>query len=103
MLENKSVSPSLFFQGEQQAQINRSLDIKACMSRTMRTFAEWLRVLASRSIVLVRDLAARRVVSRAIRELHQLDDRTLADIGVTRGEIESAVARRTSLLSTGIH
>jgi hypothetical protein len=26
-----------------------------------------------------------------MRELHRLDDRTLADIGVTRGEIESAV------------
>jgi hypothetical protein len=26
-----------------------------------------------------------------MRELHRLDDRTLADIGLTRGEIESAV------------
>jgi uncharacterized protein YjiS (DUF1127 family) len=40
---------------------------------------------------VLHDLAARRCLRRAIRELHQLDDRTLADIGVTRGEIVSAV------------
>jgi len=41
---------------------------------------------------LAGDLAAERLLRSAIRELHQLDDRTLADIGITRCEIEYAVA-----------
>jgi uncharacterized protein YjiS (DUF1127 family) len=96
-----SVPLSSFFQGEQQTQTKRSLVIKASMSGTMRTFAEWLRVLALRSIGLVRDLAAKRILRRAIREPHQLDDRTLADLGVTRGKIESAV--RNGLLTRVTH
>jgi uncharacterized protein YjiS (DUF1127 family) len=100
---NNSVPLSSFFQAERQARIERRLLIKASMRDTMHRFAEWLRVLCVLSIRLARDLAAKRVLRSAIRELHQLDDRMLADIGITRGEIESAVRNGlpTRLTHTG--
>jgi uncharacterized protein YjiS (DUF1127 family) len=88
---NNSVPLSSFVQAERLARVERDLVIKACMRGTMRRFAEWLRVLGVLSIRLARDLAAKRVLRSAIRELHQLDDRMLAHIGITRGEIESVV------------
>jgi uncharacterized protein YjiS (DUF1127 family) len=88
---NNSVPLSSFVQAERLARVERDLVIKACMRGTMRRFAEWLRVLGVLSIRLARDLAAKRLLRSAIRELHQLDDRMLADIGITRGEIESVV------------
>jgi uncharacterized protein YjiS (DUF1127 family) len=92
MLErNHSVPLSSFVQAERLARVERGSVIKACVRGTMRRFAEWLRVLGVLSIRLARDLAAKRVLRRAIRELHQLDDRMLADIGISRGEIEPAV------------
>ena len=92
MLErNNSVPLSSFVQAERLARVERGFVIKACVRGTMRRFAEWLRVLGVFSIRLARDLAAKRVLRSAIRELHQLDDRMLADIGISRGEIESAV------------
>jgi uncharacterized protein YjiS (DUF1127 family) len=88
---NNSLPLSLFLQAERLARIERRLVIKACMRGTLRGFAEWLRVLGVLSIRLARDLAAKRLLRSIIRELHQLDDRMLADIGITRGEVESAV------------
>ena len=80
-----------FFECEQQARIMRSLVIQACTRGTMRAFAHWLRVLALRATRWARGLSAQHRLRRAVRELHRLDDRMLRDIGVTRGEIESAV------------
>ena len=80
-----------FFECEQQARIKRNLVIQACIRGTMRAFAQWLRVLALRGTRWARGLAAKQRLRSAVRELAQLDDRMLADIGVTRGEIESAV------------
>jgi uncharacterized protein YjiS (DUF1127 family) len=80
-----------FFECEQQARIMRSLVIQACTRSTMRAFAQWLRVLALRATRRASGLSAQRRLRRAVRELHRLDDRMLRDIGVTRGEIESAV------------
>ena len=88
---NNSVPLSSFLQAERQARSERSFVIRTCMRGTMRRFAEWLRCLGLWALRLARDLAIKRLVRSAIRELHQLDDRTLADIGVTRGEIETAV------------
>src|SRR5260221_14532548 len=58
---------------------------------TMSRLAEWLSALGTWGTRLARDLADERLLRSAIRELHQLDDRMLADIGITRGEVESAV------------
>jgi uncharacterized protein YjiS (DUF1127 family) len=88
---NNSVPLSSFVQAERLARVERALVIKACMRGTTRRFAEWLRVVGVLSVRLARDLAAKRLLRSAIRELHQLDDRMLADMGITRGEIESVV------------
>jgi uncharacterized protein YjiS (DUF1127 family) len=80
-----------FFEREQQARIKRSLVIQACIRGTTRAFAQWLRVLVLRATRRARGLSAQHRLRRAVRELHRLDDRMLRDIGVTRGEIESAV------------
>ncbi len=65
--------------------------IKAGMRGTMSRLAEWLSALGAWGTRLAHDLADERLLRSAIRELHQLDDRMLADIGITRGEVESAV------------
>jgi len=80
-----------FFECEQQARIKRKLVIQACVRSTTRAFAQWLCVLVLRGTRWARRLAAKQRLRSAVRELHRLDDRMLRDIGVTRGEIESAV------------
>jgi uncharacterized protein YjiS (DUF1127 family) len=80
-----------FFECEQQARIKRNLVIQDCIRGTMRAFAHWLRVLVLRGTRWARGLAAKQRLRSAVRELQRLDDRMLADIGVTRGEIESVV------------
>src|SRR5262249_33594468 len=76
---------------ERQIRIERSLAISAFVRDVLCAFARWVRVLASRGVRLVRSLATERSLRGAIFELQQYDDQTLADMGVTRGEIESAV------------
>ena len=78
---NNSVPLSSFLQAERQARLD-SLVIKACMRGTMSRLAEWLTALGTWGT----DEWLMRCV---IRELHQLDE--LADIGITRCEIEYAV------------
>ena len=73
------------------ARIERSLAISAFVRGVLRTLARWLRLVASISIRLVRGLAAERRRRKAVFELKRFDDRILADMGVTRGEIEFAV------------
>src|SRR5258708_34837599 len=87
---NNSLPLSLFLQAERQARLD-SLVIKACMRGTMSTWPEWPRALGAWGTRLAHDLADERLLRNAIRELHQLDDRTLADIGIPRCGIEFAV------------
>ena len=87
---NNSLPLSLFLQAERQARLD-NLVIKACMRGTMSRLAEWLSAFGAWGTRLAHDLADERLMRCVIRELHQLDDRTLADIGITRGEVESAV------------
>ena len=93
--KGNSVS-SFPFEIERQARIERSLARGACVRGVMHAFAHGLRVLRLRGIPLVRDLATKWVLRRAMRELHRLDDRILADIGLTRGEIEFGGAPRAA-------
>jgi uncharacterized protein YjiS (DUF1127 family) len=87
----RSAPASSFLHAERQARTERGIVVGACVRDMVHTFSTWLRVLVSRSSRLVRDVIAERQVRVAIRDLHRLDDRTLRDIGVTRGEIEAAV------------
>ena len=87
---NNSLPLSLFLQAERQARLD-NLVIKACMRGTMNRLAEWLSALGTWGTRLACNLADEWLMRCVIRELHQLDDRTLADIGITRGEIESAL------------
>ena len=87
---NNSLPLSLFLQAERQARLD-SLVIKACMRGTMSRLAEWLSALGTWGTRLACNLADEWLLRCVIRELHQLDDRTLADIGITRCGIEYAV------------
>ena len=98
---SNSVPLSSFLQSERQTRSQRSFLISTCIHGTMRRFADWFRFLGLWTLQLARHLAVERLVHNAIRELDQLDDRTLADIGITRGEIETAV--RNGLPIRGSH
>ena len=87
---NNSLPLSLFLQAERQARLD-SLVIKACMRDTVSRLAEWLSALGTWGTRLACNLADEWLLRCVIRELHQLDDRTLADIGITRCGIEYAV------------
>ena len=81
---------SSFLPAERQPRIDSAV-IKARMRATMRRLAQWLGALGAWGTRLRRDRADARLLRSAIRELRQLDDRALADIGITRGGIEFAV------------
>jgi len=83
MSEEDNSFPPLSFEIERQARIKRSLVIQACVRSLVRAFAEWLDTLVLRTTQLARGLAAKRRIRSDIRELRRLDDRMLADIGVT--------------------
>jgi uncharacterized protein YjiS (DUF1127 family) len=83
------IPPLSSFELHRQASVERNLAIQACMRAAVRASAKWLRMLLQRSTRLARDLTAERRRRSAIRELHELDDRTLKDIGVHRGAISN--------------
>jgi len=76
---------------EQQIRLERSLAFRAFVRDVSYACARWVRILALGGVRLVRSLAAERRRRKAIFELQRFDDRSLADMGVRRGEIESAV------------
>lgn len=82
-----STPPLSSFELERQAAIERNLFIQACT----RAAVKWLRMLLLRSARFARRLAAERGRRSAILQLRGLDDRTLRDIGIHRGEIEFVV------------
>ena len=86
-----STSQPSFYEIERQAQLERSVVINALMRATARGLAAWLRTLGRAGARVLRKLAADGIWRSRIRALQALDDRTLADIGLPRGEIEYAV------------
>jgi uncharacterized protein YjiS (DUF1127 family) len=79
------------FEIERAVRRARNLAIGAAIGRAASGVAGWLRFAVRRSARLARYWAAERLRRKAVRALDQLDDRTLADIGVRRCEIEFAV------------
>src|SRR5262245_25029795 len=84
-MSKKDNSFALFpsFEIERLARIKRSLIIQSCVRGTTHALAEWFRMLVARNTQLARRPAAKRRIYSDIRELHQFDERMLADIGVT--------------------
>jgi uncharacterized protein YjiS (DUF1127 family) len=92
MLQRNNQIPQVpYFEIERQIRMESSLAASALVRDVLCAFARWVRVLASRGMRLERSLAAERIRRRAIFELQRFDDRNLADMGLTRGEIEFAV------------
>jgi uncharacterized protein YjiS (DUF1127 family) len=80
-----------YFEFERQMRIERSLAVRAFLRDVLFAFARGVRTLALRGVRQARSLATARSRRRAVFELQQFDDRTLADMGLKRGEIEFAV------------
>lgn len=92
MVTNDKSTPRLSsYDVERQIRIERNLAISAFLRDVVRALARRLYSLALWSIGLVRRLAAEGRRRRPVHQLQRFDDRTLADIGVTRGEIEFVV------------
>lgn len=89
--QDNFVPPFSSFELERQASIQRNLVLQACIRAAVSASAKWLRMLVLRGRRFARGVAAEQRLRRAVRELQRLDDRTLKDIGVRRGEIEFAV------------
>ncbi len=80
-----------FYEIERQACGELSLVINACTGTLVHSFAQWLRDLARAGAAAARRMAAEGHRRAAVHTLQQLDDRTLADIGVPRSEIDIAM------------
>jgi uncharacterized protein YjiS (DUF1127 family) len=89
--KDNSIPPLSFFELERQARIERNRAIQAGVRMAAGATEKWLRMLVLRAKRFAQAWATERRRRGAIRELQRLDDRTLQDIGVRRGEIESAV------------
>ena len=63
----------------------------AVTSTHRRLWRSWLKTIVGDLIASIDEARRQR---QAVRELHKLDDRTLADIGIVRSGIEAAVRGR---------
>src|SRR5262245_25754735 len=82
---------ALLFEYERHARIARNRLVHGWVYETARAFAQWLGTLPASMRSMLKDWVARQELRAAIRELNKFDDRDLADIGLTRGEIELMV------------
>jgi uncharacterized protein YjiS (DUF1127 family) len=65
--------------------------VNAFLYDAARRLVSWIGILARNAMKLARQLAAESRLRRDIRNLQQLHDRDLTDMGLGRGEIESVV------------
>jgi uncharacterized protein YjiS (DUF1127 family) len=91
MSENEHGNLRSFYEIECFARRERNSILGAWMRDMARKCAQWIRELALEGVRLARRRVAEQRRQSAIRVLHSLDDRILADMGISRGEIEFVV------------
>jgi uncharacterized protein YjiS (DUF1127 family) len=91
MSDNKHQDLWSFYEVERHARRERSAILGAWMRDVARKCAASIREIAREGVRLARRYAAEQRRRSAIRVLHSLDDRILADMGISRGEIEFVV------------
>jgi uncharacterized protein YjiS (DUF1127 family) len=91
MSENEHRNLRSFYEIERYARRERGRILGAWMRDMARNCADWIRELAREGARLARKRVAEQRRHSAIRVLHSLDDRILADMGISRGEIEFVV------------
>ena len=89
-IESPDLRPSCL-DFHQRALRARRLVISTCVRGMVHSFVQWLRVISRSGTRLLRKLTAEWRLRRNVRALQRLDDRTLSDIGLARGEIETIV------------
>lgn len=90
-IHETSISQLSSYELHMRARELRSQAAAALIRAAAREFTRWLGLLVHEAAKLPRRLAAEWERQRAIRALQQFDDRTLADIGLGRGDIEGVV------------
>jgi uncharacterized protein YjiS (DUF1127 family) len=91
MSENEHFNLQSFYEIERAARRERGRFVGMWMRDMARKCAQWIRQLAREGARLARRRVAEQQRRSAIRVLHSLDDRILADMGISRGEIEFVV------------
>jgi uncharacterized protein YjiS (DUF1127 family) len=91
MSENEYRNLRSFYEIERFARRERGRFLGVWMRDMARKCAQWIRELAREGVRLARRHVAEQRRRSAIRVLHGLDDRILADMGISRGEIEFVV------------
>jgi uncharacterized protein YjiS (DUF1127 family) len=86
----------LSYEFARQAHAERTRLMQAYLRSTARGLAAFVFALAKTCIKLAKRLAHERLLRSDLRALQKLDDRTLADIGVSRGALEYLLRKGTT-------
>jgi uncharacterized protein YjiS (DUF1127 family) len=102
MSENEHGNLRSFYEIECSARRERSVILAAWLRDMAHKCAKWIRELAREGVRLARRRIAEQRRQSAIRVLHSLDDRILADMGISRGEIEFVVRNGRPFSAAGL-